>query len=526
MVESLHLSSSKDNAALLNSSQVPESLLSREALVLGGGIKDGFCQRAKQAAEHPGLTSLEIVGSAAVGAGMTAMHMAGGRWGSVAKVVAGGLGVLAIEDGAKRLLPTFSAMHDSAINPEHYAQNRAIVAQNLGSACFDYPLMAAGGMLGSASVIYGSRRGFFNLERNAEAQGLAQSESSPLKLRAEADQKLDLARQKFFEISKGGLDSNDVRAAKISSADLLKYVEGKEFRSWVSAEKAAGNEVFWPTDVNKTLASGDIFTHFFKWRADNNKFSAEQLNIIEQAVRKLVPEAKSATPQDVMQLWESKEAGGNGISLNDFWHKIYWPSQKGLTAAEKLAQVNAFANTYADKVYPLVPEINKAIDGSGAHVVIVSNGDQELARAVAPVLGIKPENAVGSNLLYDKNGFSTGTNHTYEIFDGPWTARPQPGKPVSFHYWLNNNLSRFNWNHLNENKVIIAGFNGDSASADGGMMILSKPKAIGNFMVNTPGEPARIEKLYSLADKYGWTRGEFITLERSPSAFDLLNQKK
>jgi hypothetical protein len=44
-------------------------------------------------------------------------------------------------------------------------------------------------------------------------------------------------------------------------------------------------------------------------------------------------------------------------------------------------------------------------------------------------------------------------------------------------------------------------------------------------MVNTPGEPARIENFYKMANKYGWTKGEFITLNRQPSPFDLLNKK-
>jgi hypothetical protein len=37
-------------------------------------------------------------------------------------------------------------------------------------------------------------------------------------------------------------------------------------------------------------------------------------------------------------------------------------------------------------------------------------------------------------------------------------------------------------------------------------------------MINTPGEPGRIAKFYSLAAKYGWTKGHFITLEHEASA--------
>ncbi|MBI4534042.1 MAG: hypothetical protein HY711_08835 [Candidatus Melainabacteria bacterium] len=49
------------------------------------------------------------------------------------------------------------------------------------------------------------------------------------------------------------------------------------------------------------------------------------------------------------------------------------------------------------------------------------------------------------------------------------------------------------------------------------MMIFLPPAAIGNFMVDTPGEPERVERFYAVAAKYGWTRGQFFTLAQSPS---------
>jgi len=48
-------------------------------------------------------------------------------------------------------------MYDTFVNPNNYLENRATVGKYLGSACFDYPLMAAGGMLGSAAAQYGAR---------------------------------------------------------------------------------------------------------------------------------------------------------------------------------------------------------------------------------------------------------------------------------------------------------------------------------------------------------------------------------
>ncbi len=350
---------------------------------------------------------------------------------------------------------------------------------------------------------------------------------------------LERARAKLYAIAGGSYDSDDVTAARLTTAQRIEYFRSPEFRDWVASEKAAGREVFWLKDVDKTQSAGDIFTFFYKWRADNDKFSAQQLQIIQQfllqqrnllsgtaaraingvfsAIGAPVPGFASLQPHDVVRLWVDKENGGNGIGLLDFWSGAYWPSQVGFTREEKLAQVTEFVPLYAAKVYPGVAEENRTLEEAGVHVVIVSNGDQELAIAGAATLGVKPENVVGSNLIYGPDGHATGVNHSYEVFGDDWQTRPQPGKPLSFHYWLHTNRSRFGWTAITDDKTVIAGRDGDSAGTDGGMMILLKAPAIGNFMINTPGEPDRIKKFYSVAAKYGWTRGQFFTLDQQPS---------
>lgn len=354
---------------------------------------------------------------------------------------------------------------------------------------------------------------------------------------------LDRARLKLYEISGGAIDSGDVRAAKLSTRQRLEYFKSAEFRDWVASEKAAGREIFWLKDVDKTQAAGDIFTFFFKWRADNNKFSAEQLAVIERfllgrrsrearlgirVLRSIAglagfkPFATALSPYEVLRLWNEREERGpgatNGIGLLDFWSEVYWPTQVGLTKDEKQAQVKAFAESiYASKVYPGVPEENRLLESLGVHVVIVSNGDQELARAASDIMGIKPENVVGSHLIYGADGRATGVNHSYEVFDEDWAVRPQPGKPLSFHYWLHVNRGRWGWKRIDERKFVIAGRDGDSASADGGMMILLQTPAIGNFMVDTPGEPERLARMQKLVDKYGWTPGQYFTLVQEKS---------
>jgi hypothetical protein len=362
---------------------------------------------------------------------------------------------------------------------------------------------------------------------------------------------LDAAQDKLYSIAGGSIDSGNAKAARMTSQQRLDYFRSDEFRHWVACERAAGRQVFWLKDVDKTQGAGDIFTFFFKWRADNGKFTVKQLAVIAEYLEQRQNQSKTQQapkswparmlagfkkvcqsfgqsknsnsaasdlgPHEALRLWLNKEAGGDGIAMMDFWTNIYWPSQVGLSKAEKLAQVTAFAPLYANKAYPGVKEENELLTSLGVTVVIVSNGDQELAIAVAPVLGVKPENVVGSHLIYDKSGMSTGVNHSYEVGGEEWHSKPQPGKPLSFHYWLHINRARFGWSRIDERKFVIAGRDGDSASTDGGMMILMHPCAIGNFMINTPGEPARLEKFLAVASKYGWTVGQFITLDHSPS---------
>lgn len=356
------------------------------------------------------------------------------------------------------------------------------------------------------------------------------------------DTLLARARDRLYAIAGGRIGSDDVRAAKLTTAQRIEYFRSPEFRDWLAAARANGKQVFWLKDVDMTQAAGDIFTFFFKWRADNGMFTAQQLRVIStflsrrqtRLVRSLawftrlvwplfwligrtLPAFASRSPYDVLRLWRQHEEGGEGISLLEFWSGAYWPSLVGLTREEKMRQVRAFMPSYRDRIYPGVCEENKLLEELGVHVVIVSNGDQELAIGAAEALCIKPENVVGSPSLYGDDDLATGDNHSYEVFAEEWSRRPQPGKHLNFHFWVRVNKHRWGWHFIDEDKIVLAGRDGDSASADGGMMIFLQSAALGNFMVNTPGKPERIKKFYSIASKYGWTLGKYFTLEQSPS---------
>ncbi len=339
--------------------------------------------------------------------------------------------------------------------------------------------------------------------------------------RSTAEVALERARKRLYAIAGGSHDSGNPRLARMTLSQRIEFWQTPEFVAYLAALKAAGVTPFHLKDVDKTQGAGDAFTFMFKLRADEGWFSRRQRKSIADFLRERStianPSRKDLTPHALLREWIRHEETGEGIEMMDFW-RIYWKSQLGLTKAEKLAQVTACAPLYANKVFPGVREENQLLTELGVEVVIVSNGDQELAIAIAPQMGIKPENVVGSHLKYDKNGVSIGVNHSYEVFGDDWMTRPQPGKTLSFHYWLHRERARFFRDRINEDRFVILARDGDSASTDGGMMVHGHDAKIGNFMVAVPHEPRRIEKFYPMMDKYGWTCGNFITLVQEPSA--------
>jgi hypothetical protein len=126
--------------------------LRMEANLLSTGIKQGFADRARDAWDNKAATALEFGTAALIGAGLTVMHNAGGRWGTAAKFATAGLAGLAIGDAVNRLAPTAMAMNDAWHDPSKFDQSKDIVASRLGSAFFDYPLMAAGGFTGASAA--------------------------------------------------------------------------------------------------------------------------------------------------------------------------------------------------------------------------------------------------------------------------------------------------------------------------------------------------------------------------------------
>lgn len=126
--------------------------LQREADLLRDGLSSGLVERAEEAKENLGATTLEVAGSFAIGGGLAWMAKAGGRWGTTAKAAGGLFTILMASDVTRRAIPTWGAMADTWNSEVNLSQNKQIVGHYAGSALFDYPVMLGSGLAGAASV--------------------------------------------------------------------------------------------------------------------------------------------------------------------------------------------------------------------------------------------------------------------------------------------------------------------------------------------------------------------------------------
>ncbi len=116
----------------------------REAELLRDGIGQGVSQRLQNPADLIASGTLAMGGAAALRMAMDK----GGRWGTAAKVASYGFAALAGVDIGRRAAPTLSAMADTWNSSRNLEANKVTVANNLGTALVDYPLMAMAGSAG------------------------------------------------------------------------------------------------------------------------------------------------------------------------------------------------------------------------------------------------------------------------------------------------------------------------------------------------------------------------------------------
>jgi hypothetical protein len=126
--------------------------LIRELQVLRDGVAIGFSQRVEEAKKNPGGAITEGAVAVAAGALMTAGMLTGGRAAVASRVAGSVFGLGFAIDAGTRVVNSVDAAKLVWMSPN--ATNRAtkIVADNLGTAAFDYSLMALGGAIGSGGA--------------------------------------------------------------------------------------------------------------------------------------------------------------------------------------------------------------------------------------------------------------------------------------------------------------------------------------------------------------------------------------
>lgn len=135
------------NSKLLAGDELSNSTgdkLRREYELLRDGISGGVMHRVSSPED------LLLGAGTALGGGAAFRMMldAGGRWGQAAKVAGTGLLLLAGADLTRRAVPTAGAMIDTWKSGANMDANKNIVANNLGTALVDYPVMMLAGNAG------------------------------------------------------------------------------------------------------------------------------------------------------------------------------------------------------------------------------------------------------------------------------------------------------------------------------------------------------------------------------------------
>lgn len=196
-----------DLDSTLNSKPELESPWEREmGLLRAAG--SGFIDRAKTALSseqtsilgidmpHFASTGLEIATSFGAGAGLRIMSKAGGPWASLSKgaLIVGGLGFGL--DALSRLGTAGGAARDTWNSSDNYDRNKKLVSDSIGSALFDYPLIATSGFIGAKAPEIGAKLGYSGLKSGYSNLSSALYESPLTETLQAAGKKLELPELK------------------------------------------------------------------------------------------------------------------------------------------------------------------------------------------------------------------------------------------------------------------------------------------------------------------------------------------
>lgn len=148
-----------DSAADVAKDFSGESLLSAQeeekssCRLIADGLIDGFKSRAQS---NAGLLCAEVGTAAATGVALQWMTQAGGRWGCAAKIIGGTMALGMGADIARRGSNIYETYTETANDSDGQAARQKAIADNAGTALFDYPVIALAGM-GAARLASGPR---------------------------------------------------------------------------------------------------------------------------------------------------------------------------------------------------------------------------------------------------------------------------------------------------------------------------------------------------------------------------------
>lgn len=229
--------------------------LRREYELLRDGISGGVMHRLSSPQDL-------LLGAGTAFAGGAALRMmldAGGRWGQAAKVVGTGFALLAATDVVRRAIPTGAAMVDTWNSGANLDFNKNIVANNLGTALVDYPLMAVAGNAGFR--VAGKPTSFT----------------------------LDLAKPEFKNILDKGLPVNPSTRAAMTRPEIMNTHPGQR-ASMIKGEIKAPGEIKVPPKFDYKVPEIKLPAEFYNGKFNTNiKFDAIQVRTSLKPVFPVLP---------------------------------------------------------------------------------------------------------------------------------------------------------------------------------------------------------------------------------------------
>lgn len=315
------------------------------------GLSDGFMSRAKS---DPGSLCTELTVAAATGVALQKMAQAGGRWGCAAKIIGGTLAMGFGADAAHRGNNIYDAFSETTNDVEGQAIRQKAIADNAGTALFDYPLIGLAGM-GAARLASGPRAALHTSEAqspasNAKSEALASWEkfnSKPPEViewrpgQSEV-KKLDLIGSKTTWTDGPGYQPSSLEWRP--GTRLLKEVEGRHQMVWNLKTEIVG-----PDGMTTWVAKNNTF------RFNEPLALADHMHKIQDRLNPILRETPTDTGQNALRITEEIKTG-NGVTRTRVLYDRPVPMSN---AIDSYRSINELMDPYAYRFVPGVVEATR-----------------------------------------------------------------------------------------------------------------------------------------------------------------------